>query len=275
MIRIDELNARHGTTFRAAGAYEGGEFGAVRLLDADGRRFVLKLQPPGLAPATSAALRPLGYPAPRYVAWGDDYHVQEELPGEPAWRGWGAASPEVMTRLLELNELQEGRAVDDDPSWPDSIVESVVVGYSEYAVVGTLERHSDESRELIALCRRAAERHAGALGGRRDIVHWDYTLANVLVEGGRVSGVIDWGGTRSGDRLFDLAILVYYARGEAPELERYVVERIGREGLSVYLAHMAVRQSDWSVRHHGVEAGNEVVAYSLGLAREFPVETKL
>jgi aminoglycoside phosphotransferase (APT) family kinase protein len=270
VTRIDELNARHGTTFRAAGAYEGGEFGALQLVDADGRRFVLKLQPPGLAPATTAALRPLGYPVPLYVAWGGDYHVQEELPGEAAWRGWGAASPEVMTRLLELNELQEGRAVDDDASWPDSIVESVVVGYSEYAVVGTLERHSDESRELLDLCRRAAERGAEALRGRRDIVHWDYTLANVLVEAGRVSGVIDWGGTRSGDRLFDLATLVYYARGEAPELERYVVERIGREGMSVYLAHMAVRQSDWSLRHHGVEAGDEVVAYSLVFARDFP-----
>jgi aminoglycoside phosphotransferase (APT) family kinase protein len=82
--------------------------------------------------------------------------------------------------------------------------------------------------------------------------------------------VIDWGGTRTGDRLFDLATLVYYSRGEAPELERYVVERIGREGLSVYLAHMAVRQSDWSLRHHGTAAEDEVVAYSLELARTFP-----
>ena len=271
MSWLDELNAHHGTSFREAGGYEGGEFGAQRLVDANGQRFVFKRQPPGLAPQTTAALRPLGYPAPRYVVWNDDYHVQEELPGEPAWPGWGVAPPVVMSRLLELNELQAGRAVDGDSSWPDSIVESVRVGYSEYAVVGTLERHSDESRELLALCRTVAERHADAVRGPRDVVHWDFTLANVLVHGGEISGVIDWSGTRTGDRLFDLATLVYYARGEAPELERYVVERIGREGLSVYLAHMAVRQSDWSVRHHGREAGDEVVAYSLELARAFPL----
>ena len=123
MIGLDELNARHGTSFRAAGDYEGGEFGATRLGDAQGRRFVFKRQPPGLAPETTSALRPLGYPAPRYVAWGGDYHVQEELPGEPAWRGWGVAPAAVMSRLLELDELQEGRAVDDDARWPDSIVE--------------------------------------------------------------------------------------------------------------------------------------------------------
>jgi phosphotransferase family enzyme len=270
VIRIDDLNARHGTSFRAAGAYEGGEFGAFRLLDQSGDAFVLKPQPPGLAPQTTETLRSLGYPAPRYVVWGSDYHVQEELPGEVSWSGWGAARPDVMARLLELNELQAGRAVDDDTSWPDSIVESVAVGYSEYAVVGTLERHSHESRELLRLCRRAVERHADAVRGGRDIVHRDYTLANVLVAGGRVTGVIDWGGTRSGDRLFDLATLVYYGRGETPDLARYVVERIGEEGLSVYLAHMAVRQSDWSVRHHGSSAGNEVVAFSLQLARSFP-----
>jgi aminoglycoside phosphotransferase (APT) family kinase protein len=267
---LDELNIRHGTSLLQAGEYAGGEFGALRLVDEEGRRFVFKRQPPGLAPQTTAVLRPLGYPAPRYVAWGDDYHVQEELPGEPAWRGWGVAPLVVMSRLLELNELQQGRAVDEDSTWPDSIVESVVVGYSEYAVVGTLERHSGESRELLGLCRAVAERHADAVRGRRDVVHWDFTLANVLVEAGDVTGVIDWGGTRTGDRLFDLATLIYYARGEAPELERYVVERIGREGLSVYLAHMAVRQSDWSIRHHGREAGDEVVAYSLELARTFP-----
>jgi hypothetical protein len=269
MIDLETLNTRHGTGFRLLGSYDGGEVGAYRLVDCDGRRFVLKHQPPGLAPATTEVLYSLGYPAPRYVVEGPDYHVQEELPGRPAG-GWGVAAPRIMTRLVELNELLAGRAVDVDSSWPETIVESVTVGFEEFAVVGTLERHSDASRELLALCRRAVERHAARLPANRDIVHMDYTLANVLVDGDTISGVIDWGGTRSGDRLFDLATLVYYARGEAQEIERYVVERIGREGLSVYLAHMAIRQSDWSLRHHGLAAGDETVDYSLAFARRFP-----
>ncbi len=269
MIDLGELNARHGTDFRAAGDYEGGEFGAKRLLDEEGRAFVLKLQPPGLAPQTTEVLRPLGYPAPRYVVWGDGYHVQEELPGVPAG-GWGAPAPAIVSRLVELNELHEGRAVGDDGSWPDVIAESVSTGFPGYSVVDTLERHSDASRELLRLCRRAVELHSEGLRGRRDIVHWDYTLSNVLVEGDRVTGVIDWAGTRSGDRLFDLATLLYYVRGEAPELESYVETRIGKKGLAVYLAHMAVRQSDWSLRHHGTAAGDDVVWYSLELARRFP-----
>jgi hypothetical protein len=269
MIDLEALNARHGTDFRLLGHYGGGEIGAQRLVDGKGCRFVLKHQPAGQAPISTEALRSLGYPAPRYVVEGPGYHVQEELPGLPAG-GWGVSGFRIMARLVELNELLAGRAVDDDLSWPETIVESVTVGFEEFAVVGTLERHSDASRELLALCRRAVERHAPGLPASRDIVHMDYTLANVLVDGGAVTGVIDWGGTRTGDRLFDLATLVYYARGRAPEIERYVVERIGREGLSVYLAHMAVRQSDWSLRHHGIAAGDEAVAYSLDLARWFP-----
>jgi hypothetical protein len=75
-------------------------------------------------------LRRLGYPAPRYVLATPDYHLQEELPGTPVG-DWGVADPAVMARLLELNELQADRAVDDDSSWPATIVESVTDGYAE------------------------------------------------------------------------------------------------------------------------------------------------
>jgi hypothetical protein len=255
--------------FRDAGAYEGGEFGARRVVDDEGRAYVYKQQPPGLAPQTTEALRAVGYPAPRYIAWGEDWHLQEELPGTPD-RGWGAPGPAVLAQLLELNELQGGRAVDDDRSWPASITESVTLGMPEYAQVGILGRHSDASRELLALCRRAVERYADSLQTRDDVVHWDFTRDNVLVDGDRLTGVIDWGGTRSGDRLFDLATLVYYARGEMPEVERYVVERIGRGGLAVYLSHIIVRQTDWSLRFHGLDTGEQVLTYGLELARAFP-----
>ncbi len=59
-------------------------------------------------------------------------------------------------------------------------------------------------------------------------------------------------------------------RAARPRRSSDVVERIGREGLSVYLAHMAIRQSDWSLRHHGLAAGDETVDYSLAFARRFP-----
>ncbi|HZT15116.1 MAG TPA: phosphotransferase [Gaiellaceae bacterium] len=228
---------------------------------------MLKLQPPGLAPRTTKVLRAVGYPAPRYVVVADAYSVQEELPGVPLGE-WDVAPP---AGLIELNELQEGRAVDGDRTWADAVVESVEVGFDEYMVLRSLEEHSSEGRELLRLCRRAVERHSRRLTARDDIVHWDFTAANILVDRGDVSGVIDWGGTCSGDRLFDLATFAFYAPATGAGLRAYVVERIGEEGLCVYLAHMAIRQADWSVRRHRDEVGWAMVRYGLELARGFPL----
>jgi Phosphotransferase enzyme family len=265
-VTVDELNARHGTEFVLAGDYEDGEVGAQRLLDTAGARFVLKLQPPGLAPQTTVALRAVGYPAPRYVIATASYSVQAELPGSPLG-GWGTGDRDD---ILELNALQAGRAVDDDRSWPARGVESVLTGFEEYMVVATLAAHSRDGQELLDRCRRAVERQPSSLKTNADIVHWDFTASNILVDGARITGVIDWGGTCSGDCLFDLATYLFYARGSAPRLERYLLDRLGPQGLSVYLAHMAVRQADWSIRHHGGRAGWEMVRYGLALARAFP-----
>jgi aminoglycoside phosphotransferase (APT) family kinase protein len=269
VLDVRLLNERHGTDFVAAGAYAGGEIGATRLLDGRGRRFVLKGQAAGLAPATTEALRAQGYPAPRYVLWGDGYHVQEALPGAPI-ETFARVPAQITQRLLELNELQACRAVDADQSWPQRVIESVLVGFSDYMVLATLETHSEDTRSLLRLCQRAVERHAGALATTRDIVHWDFTYHNILCAEDLVTGVIDWGGTCSGDRLFDLATIVYYRGDTTAKVSEYVVDRIGPEGLSVYLAHLAIRQSDWSLRRHTATAADHAVSHALRLALRFP-----
>ena len=264
-MTIDELNALHGTSFRSAGPYVGGEVGAERLLDGDGRAFALKRQPPGDAVRITERLRERGYPVPRYVVVAETYSVQEELPGAPLGQ-WDVPFPR---RLLELIDLQEGCAVDDDRSWPATIVESVADGFEEFMVLETLERHSDEGRELLTRCRSAVEAHAHLLTTNDDIAHMDFTGDNVLALYGEITGVIDWGGARSGDRAFDLTTWSYYAPSDNA-LRATAIERIGEKGMSVYLAHMAIRQADWSIRPHGETAGRRAVRYGLQLARAFP-----
>lgn len=75
-------------------------------------------------------------------------------------------------------------------------------------------------------------------------MHWDFAPANILVDGAEVVGVIDWEDTRSGDRLFDLATLLFHP--PAKPLRRYLVNRLGAEALSVYLAHGCVRYLGWA-----------------------------
>ena len=59
-----------------------------------------------------------------------------------------------------------------------------------------------------------AYRHLQALAGRvpgpRHLIHSDLLHYNVLVEGSRVSGVLDWGCAKYGDWLYDLAWLCFW-----------------------------------------------------------------
>lgn len=57
----------------------------------------------------------------------------------------------------------------------------------------------------------------------------------------------------TGDRAFDLATMLFYLYDRHDIRERLrgrVLELTSRRALSAYLAHMLLRQVDWSLRHH-------------------------
>jgi len=45
----------------------------------------------------------------------------------------------------------------------------------------------------------------------RNLLHGDYGFSNVLIENGKVSGVLDWGVSKYGDFIYDIAWLDYWA----------------------------------------------------------------
>jgi aminoglycoside phosphotransferase (APT) family kinase protein len=78
-----------------------------------------------------------------------------------------------------------------------------------------------------------------------DIAHFDFSPANVLVDREQITGVVDWEGVHAGDRVFDLATLLFYSTPLAATrdyLWHVALER--RPGtLGVYLAHMTSGRS--------------------------------
>jgi aminoglycoside phosphotransferase (APT) family kinase protein len=100
-----------------------------------------------------------------------------------------------------------------------------------------------------------------------DVVHFDFSFANVLTDGERITGVIDWNVPWPGDRAFDVATLLFYAY-ERPDLRSWLWEQLlGRtspEWAVVYLAHMVLRQVEWSVRHY---PGSTVEQHYLAVGR--------
>jgi aminoglycoside phosphotransferase (APT) family kinase protein len=251
--------------------YAGGEIGAERWLDESGRAFVLKRgRSAGRAATVSARLRKLGYPAPRYARVEADWALQEELPGEPL-EPWLPLDEAVAARLLELQALHAAAAgPGPDGSWRRVVASSVLSGAHSYLRLATLRDHSDRSRELLAYCQEAVRRFGDRIPALDAIVHWDFTPDNVLVHGGRVTGVIDWEGVRAGDPTFDLVTLAFYAPGTA--LLDAAVSELDAGVRAVYQAHLCVRQAEWSLRRHDEATGERMLAYALEVASGFPVD---
>jgi len=270
MHLLDEINQRHGTTFRLVRRYERGEQGAFALEDGAGRGYVLKrpayagyLDGVRGAMAATDTLRETGYPVPRYVLSGaidgTAYAIQEALPGVPM----GDVTAEILPGLFALNALQRGRGLPSAAAptharhaWPMPVVETVLKGGDGYCLLPSLQSYSHGTAALLDRLQAIVARHRDKPCARGDVVHWDFQGANILVEGDRVSGVVDWEGARVGDRAFDLVTLLYYAYA-APDarrvremLWRRALEQAAPGVLAMYLAHMILRQVDWSIRFY-------------------------
>jgi hypothetical protein len=277
---VEFINQQHGTAFAPHGRYPTGEQGAFAVSEANGdcvRRLVLKWGPgteiPGnlrQAAAIAARLRTVGYPAPRYRLLGVAqplqvvYSLQEELPGTPLE---GRLDRPLLDRLLELNALQRKQAIPPFGTWPKPVADPVLHGGDGYCLLDPLRSYSAATATLLDVVQRLVITGMGEPSPTADAVHFDFQGSNILVDREEISGVVDWEGSCSGDRAFDLATLFFYAgaseEAEADQIERLwrlLVAETGPRLLGVYLAHLILRQVDWSIRFHDGES----VAHWLG-----------
>jgi aminoglycoside phosphotransferase (APT) family kinase protein len=213
-------------------------------------------------------LRRRGYPAARLLASGQvaglTFWQQERLPGTILDRapvpGW------LLPEVLRLNDAQAGLG-DGARLLSELLAVTLTTGGDGYCVHATLEARPD-TRELLAVVRRTADRCLPAVPERDDYVHYDFTLANLLTSGAGICGVIDMNPPAiTGDRAFDLATMMFYLYDRDDILRRLrdrALELTSQRALSAYLAHMLLRQVDWSLRHH---PGARATAHHLHLAR--------
>ena len=98
---------------------------------------------------------------------------------QPSWRAW----------LLGFIERPATRGA---PGWRELLEPSPTD-------LAAFEEGYTRMRELVEHC--PEERH---------LVHDDLINRNVLVDGDRISAVLDWGSSKYGDFLYDIAKLVFY-----------------------------------------------------------------
>ena len=193
-------------------------------MDEAGKRYLVKSQWSADGVAATELLRAEGFPAPRYVLVRPGLSVQEELPGE---------------------------------TLAERIRADVVRGH-HYVDLALLERASPE---LLRRCRNALSRAEDSLADPGDLVHWDYTTANILAVGAEITGVVDWDGVCNGDRLFDLVTLWYYTR--TPILRDYVLAHTTRAVYAAYLGAVVVRQVAYSLKFHSPSVAPDLIADAL------------
>jgi Ser/Thr protein kinase RdoA (MazF antagonist) len=214
--------------------------------------------------AVLARLRDRGYPAPRLLAVGQApglmFWVQQRLPGSALDRGQPepdrAALARLLPGLLRLNEAQAGLGT-GTRGWPDLVTQTLTAGGDGYCLHATLQARPD-TRDLLRVLRRIGDRYGPAIPAGDDFVHYDFTLANLLSDGTAITGVIDINPpVLAGDRAFDLATLLFYLydQDEIRDLLRArLLDLAGPQAACAYLAHMVLRQVDWSLRFHPAAA---------------------
>jgi hypothetical protein len=257
---VAAINLHHGTRYRVAGPMPGGESGAAhRIADEARSEYILKW---GEGPefrvdrtvGIVGRLRERGYPAPEIVlaSEGDEkprYLIQRIISGNPAM----VLDRRILERIIELNRLQQDAASEFAEDWPASIVESIEHGFGEWCVHYSMLTYSPETAAILSELKRVAAAVRGASFRQCDAVHFDFNSANILVDGGEISGVIDWNGCRAGDRAFDLVTLGFYSL-EDQATSKWILDHAldisGPDAVALYLAHMILRQVDWSIRHH-------------------------
>jgi hypothetical protein len=187
--------------------YRPGRRAVVEVRAADRRLFLKVLRPRSVVTALERhrLLHDAGLPVPRSLGWSDDgLLVLEGLPGTPLRSRLQAATAEVPdgVALLSLLDLlpDQVRQLPHRRSWTDEVEHYATV------VASSLPSETERCRELA--------RHIAAV--TRDVPadqpgHGDFYEAQLLLDGPRVSGLLDVDTVGPGRRADDLACLLAHA----------------------------------------------------------------
>ena len=262
----------HPATLVPAGVGESGA--AFWVTDQAGAASLLKViaEPGPMALADLRALDAMvrrlcgrGYPAAPLTAFGCTarfaFWIQRRMPGRALDLHSGlpdiACLVTLLPDLLRLNDLQAGLSTSDASGWPALLTSTLTEGADGYCLHATLEARPDTA-DVLRVVREIGASCGPAIPPGTDFMHYDFTPANLLTDGATITGVIDINApVLAGDRAFDLATLLFYVYdhdGLRAALGARLLELAGRQAAQAYLAHMVLRQVDWSVRHHPAAA---------------------
>lgn len=186
-----------------------------------------------------------GFPAPQ-VIWhgpvgGEDYAVVEErLPGAPLRTIDGT----TLDALLDLVELQADAGIDG--SERDIAAYQTKVLFDGWGQVWRdAEGASPDAKRLCSRLRGWLEPVWGHRIEARDFANHDLALSNVLADGARITGIVDWDEFGLNTRAADLTALAFDFElrrldDAVAALLQHIVEIAGEDDLRCLVAYRAI-----------------------------------
>jgi aminoglycoside phosphotransferase (APT) family kinase protein len=232
---VAELNVALGTDYRLVRRLTGGlQSSAYVLADGDAQVILKWNEDPAWAPRVRLAAdlvrraRAVGYPTPEWfvvgtTASGSPYQLQEFVDGIPLHDA--SNLDESLTRqLIEVVELQRDLVPEEGLSW--SAYSRGVVFDDWDGLWDRVRAYGGEAAELLhrydVLCRPYRD-HAMP---DNDLVHGDLNVGNLIVNDGRIAGIVDIEAAGGGSRAYDLISLAASAArdGSPPGLDELFLE---------------------------------------------------
>lgn len=256
---IRAVNAHHGTNYELLNRFDRGEWGAYRIAEPGKQPVVLKFfinlsntnivdVDPDLAKNITDRLLSLGYPVPKYIYSGSISHglywVQQELPGGPLWKN---PTVEQIENILSFLLLQKNQAVSEKQNY-SLLIKDTVFG-KRLGGLRSIQNYSSEIREFLDKLILSIKDLEGLALPKSDIVHGDFSYHQVMVDDGKITGIIDWQEAGCGDWLVDLTRLIYSLH-DRPQLANPIIKHVKQEDLPrirLYTAFTTIEMLVWPI----------------------------
>jgi Phosphotransferase enzyme family len=245
---LDRIADITGVRLTLEGPCPGGEVGAAYVRWPDGRRSVLTAGRSRTGALLDRA-RAAGVPTARHELSaridGVRAIVQQRLPGVPP----AEADAVLVRQMIAVNDRLAGLLADEPDRQP---VDLYLTGDGPgFCLHQPLAAHGGRAARLLDWVHEVGADGSAMIGD--DLTHMDFQPGNVLRDGGRLTGVVDWDGATRGDRHFDLVTLRFFLTGRGSGLTGPLDDRlrdVPERRRRAYWAHMSLRQVDRALRHH-------------------------
>ena len=253
---LEDANGQSGTAWRLESRLAGGLLGGAWLVREGALHAVLKWHGPSSevprnpdAAAVVAYIRARGYPTPAWLSAGtttsgDAYSIQEFVPGHALER----LDVDAAELIVDLVRLQRTLSPPTDLDWSTFMRDHV---FDDAVRRDELSKLGDVVGVAVADAVALAAPYESTVLEDHEMVHCDLSLSNILVDDGRLAGVVDIDAGGRGCAVYDVLAaalngVVWDADPEAvARLHAYALESYGAGPVAVAAATLVFESIQW------------------------------